>query len=104
MDVFHRDLLLPLTTMAVKRLQQSGVGARKLERVLPLRMLAQRPFYGLFFALIADKSPVRLSQPIPGFLGAGAYLDGNCPGNLLGVIRVLTLAVKAMPFCAACAG
>jgi hypothetical protein len=35
------------------------------------------PFYGLIFALIADKSSVRLSQPIPGFLGAGASLSGE---------------------------
>jgi hypothetical protein len=38
------------------------------------RMLAIRwhegPFCGLLFALIADKSFARLSEPIPGFLGA----------------------------------
>jgi len=27
----------------------------------------QKPFYGLIFALIADKDRVRLYQPIPGF-------------------------------------
>src|ERR1700757_554862 len=30
MDVLHRDLLLTLATMTVKRLDQSGVGAREL--------------------------------------------------------------------------
>ena len=53
-----------------------GEDSLAIARTLASAQARASPFYGLIFALVADRSTVRLYQPIPGFLGTCTSLRG----------------------------